>query len=194
MSLLRSARFPAVVLLLAAALGLVVANSPLGAAVDDAMHAYLGIPGFFELSVSHWIKDGLLAVFFFVVAVELQYELTSGQLNSARKAKAAEAERVSAERKKRREQEKVAAAERRKQRAEARAAEQTKTVALPPGRAEPDSPRAAPAAKRAAGAAPAMDQRSLFARCDALVPKGASDDYRERPARMDYCMANGGRP
>jgi NhaA family Na+:H+ antiporter len=86
MSLLRSARFPAVVLLLAAALGLIVANSPLGPAVDDAMHAHLGIPGVFELTLSHWIKDGLLAVFFFVVAVELQYELTSGQLNSARKA------------------------------------------------------------------------------------------------------------
>ncbi|MFC8681670.1 Na+/H+ antiporter NhaA [Microbacterium ureisolvens] len=86
MSLLRSARFPAIVLLIAAALGLIVANSPLWPAVDDAMHAYIGIPGVFELSLSHWIKDGLLAIFFFVVAVELQYELTTGQLNSARKA------------------------------------------------------------------------------------------------------------
>ena len=86
MKLLRSARFPAIMLLLAAALGLIAANSPLWPAVDGAMHAYLGIPGVFELSVSHWIKDGLLAVFFFVVAVELQFELTSGQLNSARRA------------------------------------------------------------------------------------------------------------
>jgi NhaA family Na+:H+ antiporter len=86
MSLLRSARFPAIVLLIAAALGLLVANLPVGSAVDAAMHAEFGIPGVFELSLSHWIKDGLLAVFFFVVAVELQYELTSGQLNSARKA------------------------------------------------------------------------------------------------------------
>ncbi|KAF2414446.1 Na+/H+ antiporter NhaA [Microbacterium sp. B35-04] len=86
MSLLRSARFPAVILLVAAGLGLFVANSSLAPAVDAAMHAEFGIPGVFELSLSHWIKDGLLAVFFFVVAVELQYELTSGQLNSARKA------------------------------------------------------------------------------------------------------------
>ncbi|GAA1993260.1 Na+/H+ antiporter NhaA [Microbacterium pumilum] len=86
MSLLRSARFPAVVLLAAAALGLIVANSPAGPAVDHFMHEYAGIPGMFELSVSHWIQDGLLAVFFFVVAVELQFELTSGELNSARKA------------------------------------------------------------------------------------------------------------
>lgn len=86
MSLLRSARFPAIVLLVAAALGLAVANSAWGPAVDDAMHTYLGIPGVFEMSLSHWIKDGLLALFFFVVAVELQYELTAGQLNSRRKA------------------------------------------------------------------------------------------------------------
>ncbi|WP_347976035.1 Na+/H+ antiporter NhaA [Microbacterium sp. ProA8] len=86
MSLLRSARFPAVILLVAAGLGLFVANSAVAPAVDAAMHAEFGIPGVFELSLSHWIKDGLLAVFFFVVAVELQYELTGGQLNSARKA------------------------------------------------------------------------------------------------------------
>ncbi|MDE0545797.1 Na+/H+ antiporter NhaA [Microbacterium sp. C7(2022)] len=86
MSLLRSARFPAIMLLCAAALGLIVANSALGPAADDVMHAYVGIPGFFELSVDHWIKDGLLALFFFVVAVELQFELTNGQLNSTKKA------------------------------------------------------------------------------------------------------------
>jgi NhaA family Na+:H+ antiporter len=86
MSLLRSARFPAIMLLVAAALGLIVANSTIGPAADDVMHTYIGIPGFFELSVSHWIKDGLLALFFFVVAVELQFELTNGQLNSTKKA------------------------------------------------------------------------------------------------------------
>ncbi|MBN9175901.1 MAG: Na+/H+ antiporter NhaA [Microbacterium sp.] len=86
MSLLRSDRFPAVVLLAAAAIGLVVANTGAHDAVDVAMHVHLGIPGLFDLSIEHWIKDGLLAVFFFVVAVELQFELTSGELNSARKA------------------------------------------------------------------------------------------------------------
>lgn len=86
MSLLRSPRLPAIVLLVAAAAGLVVANSPAGGPVDDFMHTYIGIPGLFELTIGHWIADGLLAVFFFVVAVELQYELTAGQLNSARRA------------------------------------------------------------------------------------------------------------
>ncbi len=86
MSLLRSARFPAIVLLASALLALVLANSPLGPAIAGVKETYLGIPGVFEMSVGHWIQDGLLAIFFFLVAVELQYELTSGELNSARKA------------------------------------------------------------------------------------------------------------
>ena len=86
MSLLRSARFPAIVLLAAAILALVLANSPIGPAVLAVKDAYIGIPGVFELSVGHWVQDGLLAVFFFIVAIELQFELTNGELNSARKA------------------------------------------------------------------------------------------------------------
>ncbi|MDX2375827.1 Na+/H+ antiporter NhaA [Microbacterium sp. LRZ72] len=86
MTLLRSARFPAIVLLVAAAIGLATANSPLGLGLEELKGTYLGIPGVFEMSISHWVQDGLLAVFFFVVAVELQFELTNGELNSARKA------------------------------------------------------------------------------------------------------------
>ncbi|WP_159501008.1 Na+/H+ antiporter NhaA [Microbacterium sp. 18062] len=86
MSLLRSERFPAVVLLGAAAAGLIVANSPLGGAVTQSKAIPLGIPGVFELSLGHWVQDGLLAVFFFVVAVELRFELTAGQLGTLRKA------------------------------------------------------------------------------------------------------------
>lgn len=86
MSLLRSARFPAIALLGAAILALVLANSPAAGAVLAIKDAYLGIPGVLELTVGHWIQDGLLAVFFFMVAVELQFELTNGELDSARKA------------------------------------------------------------------------------------------------------------
>ena len=50
------------------------------------MHTRSASPACSNSSISHWIQDGLLAIFFFVVAVELQFELTSGQLNSARKA------------------------------------------------------------------------------------------------------------
>lgn len=86
MPLLRSDRFPAILLLFAAAAGLAVANSPLGPLVFAAMGVHLGIPGVIDLSVEHAIKDGLLAVFFFVVAVELRHELTRGSLRSVRAA------------------------------------------------------------------------------------------------------------
>jgi NhaA family Na+:H+ antiporter len=85
-ALLRSARFPAIVLLISAVLALVLANSPIGPGIAAVKDTYLGIPGVFEMSVGHWVQDGLLAVFFFIVAVELQFELTNGELNSARKA------------------------------------------------------------------------------------------------------------
>ncbi|MGB4777015.1 Na+/H+ antiporter NhaA, partial [Microbacterium sp.] len=86
MTLLRSARFPAILLLLAAVVGLALANSPLQGAAFAVADAHIGIPGVIDLSVRHWISDGLLAVFFFVAAVELQFELTSGQLASPKRA------------------------------------------------------------------------------------------------------------
>ena len=86
MSLLRSARFPAVLLLAAASIGLIVANGPAAPIAFAVADAHLGIPGIVDLSVRHWISDGLLAVFFFIAAVELQFELTSGQLASPRRA------------------------------------------------------------------------------------------------------------
>jgi len=82
----RSARFPAVLLLVAATLGLILANSPAAPAAFAVADAHLGLPGVIDLSVRHWISDGLLALFFFVAAVELQFELTSGQLASPRRA------------------------------------------------------------------------------------------------------------
>ncbi|WP_426184342.1 Na+/H+ antiporter NhaA [Microbacterium sp. TWP3-1-2b2] len=86
-NLLRSQQFPAVLLLLAAALGLLLANLPTFAPIDALLGFHIAIPGLgIDLSVAHWISDGLLAIFFFVVAMELQYELTRGELNSLHKA------------------------------------------------------------------------------------------------------------
>ncbi len=72
-------------LLVAAAAGLVVANSAAGPAVIGFVGTHLGV-GPVDLSLSHWVSDGLLAVFFFAVSVELQFELTRGELRSARRA------------------------------------------------------------------------------------------------------------
>ncbi|MCS5715190.1 Na+/H+ antiporter NhaA [Herbiconiux sp. CPCC 205716] len=87
MAVIRSERVAAFLLLAAAALGLIAANTPVGPGLMALQDTRLGVPGTpLDLSVGHWISDGLLAVFFFVVAVELKNEFAVGQLNSVSKA------------------------------------------------------------------------------------------------------------
>ncbi|RWK26210.1 MAG: Na+/H+ antiporter NhaA [Mesorhizobium sp.] len=66
-----------IILMAAAALALIVANSPLAGTYFAALHAYLG-----PLSVSHWINDGLMAVFFLLVGLEIKREMLDGQLST----------------------------------------------------------------------------------------------------------------
>ena len=61
--------------MVAAALALIVANSPLGVAYEEALHRYAG-----PLSVGHWINDGLMAMFFLLVGLEIKREMIDGQL------------------------------------------------------------------------------------------------------------------
>ncbi|HEX6956220.1 MAG TPA: Na+/H+ antiporter NhaA [Agromyces sp.] len=87
MNILRSERVSASLLLSAAVLGLLLANLAFGPVLIDLKHAYLQVPFTpLKLSVGHWISDGLLAIFFFIVAVELRRELVIGELNSLTKA------------------------------------------------------------------------------------------------------------
>ncbi|PBB20960.1 Na+/H+ antiporter NhaA [Mesorhizobium sp. WSM4313] len=66
-----------IILMVAAALALIVANSPLAETYFTVLHAYLG-----PLSVSHWINDGLMAVFFLLVGLEIKREMLDGQLST----------------------------------------------------------------------------------------------------------------
>ncbi|WP_263089486.1 Na+/H+ antiporter NhaA [Curtobacterium sp. RIT-PI-V] len=86
-SLVRSPRFSAVALLTAAVLGLVVANSPVGPGLEQLLDAHppLGAVGL-DLSIAHWVSDGLLAVFFLLVAIELKQELVDGELSNPKTA------------------------------------------------------------------------------------------------------------
>ncbi len=85
----RSDRYAAIALVSAAALGLILANTVAGAGLIALSDEYFGPASIgLELSLGHWVTDGLLAVFFFIVAVELRFELTRGELNSWRKATA----------------------------------------------------------------------------------------------------------
>ena len=77
-----------VVLGLAAVAALIVANSPLS---DDyftwlkSEHLLQVGPLAQTLSVSEWIKEGLMAVFFLVVGLEIKYEIMRGELSDPRK-------------------------------------------------------------------------------------------------------------
>lgn len=87
MSIIRSERSAAGLLLGAAVLGLVLANTGFGPALFDLKATSFGVPGTgIRLSLGQWVSDGLLAVFFFIVAVDLRHELAVGELNSVRKA------------------------------------------------------------------------------------------------------------
>jgi NhaA family Na+:H+ antiporter len=66
-----------IVLMLAAALALIVANSALAPAYFAALKTYVG-----PLSVSHWINDALMAVFFLLVGLEIKREIVDGQLST----------------------------------------------------------------------------------------------------------------
>jgi NhaA family Na+:H+ antiporter len=72
-------------------LALIVANFPiqeLSNAYFDFWHLYVKISiGSFEIkaSIVHWINDGLMAIFFFVVGLEIKREVTVGELASFKK-------------------------------------------------------------------------------------------------------------
>ncbi len=65
------------VLMGAAALALLLANSPAAAAYETILHTYVG-----PLSLSHWINDGLMTVFFLLVGLEIKREVLDGQLST----------------------------------------------------------------------------------------------------------------
>ncbi len=84
---LRAETVGGVVLLLAAALALIAANSPLSELYTGLRDLRLGPASLhLDLTVGEWAKDGLLAIFFFVVGLELKRELVVGELSEPRKA------------------------------------------------------------------------------------------------------------
>ncbi len=80
----------ALLLLAMTVLALVWANSPWGETYEHFWHIPFGISlgSLFslELSLGHWVNDGLMAVFFFVVGMEIKRELVLGELSSLRRA------------------------------------------------------------------------------------------------------------
>lgn len=63
------------VLMAVAALALIVANSPLEPAYFEVLWAHVG-----PLGTRDWINDGLMAVFFLLVGIEIKHEALAGEL------------------------------------------------------------------------------------------------------------------
>ncbi|MFD5141409.1 Na+/H+ antiporter NhaA [Streptomyces sp. NPDC058378] len=80
---LRTETVGGLVLLAAAIVALVWANSPWASVYASVREAHFGIPALgLDLSVGHWASDGLLTVFFLVAGIELKRELVVGELRT----------------------------------------------------------------------------------------------------------------
>jgi NhaA family Na+:H+ antiporter len=78
-----------ILLLAAAVVALVWANSPFADGYETLLHTPIGlrVGGFgFERDLHFWINDGLMVIFFFVVGLEIKRELQSGELSEPRRA------------------------------------------------------------------------------------------------------------
>lgn len=85
---LNSRKMGGTLLLIAAVLAIVVANTPLAPFYENVRDFDLPLPwlGIEHMSVGHWVSDGLLAIFFFVVGLELKREFVTGALRDPRTA------------------------------------------------------------------------------------------------------------
>lgn len=77
-----------IVLLFCAIIAIIIANSNFSSMYNNIIHTYITI-GYkdFSLSMSilHWINDGLMAIFFLVVGMEIKREIVFGELKSFKK-------------------------------------------------------------------------------------------------------------
>jgi NhaA family Na+:H+ antiporter len=69
------------VLIVCTVVSMLLANSPAGPAYLKVLHSHLG-----SLSIEHWINDGLMAIFFLHIGLELERELYNGELSNLKQA------------------------------------------------------------------------------------------------------------
>jgi NhaA family Na+:H+ antiporter len=85
----RSEQIGGVILIVCVIVSLIIANSNLGAAFENLLTTKIGFSSsaiVLEYSVSLWINDGLMAIFFLLVGLEIKREIIEGELSSPQKA------------------------------------------------------------------------------------------------------------
>lgn len=79
-----------IVLGISAIVALIIANSPIREYYFEFLEKKISIDvngkSFIDLSIHHWINDGLMAIFFFVVGLELKREIVAGELSKPKNA------------------------------------------------------------------------------------------------------------
>ncbi|TYZ06546.1 Na+/H+ antiporter NhaA [Hymenobacter lutimineralis] len=80
-----SGKLSGLLLLLATVVSLVLSNSPWGARYLHFWHTEVGA-GPLVKSLAHWVDDGLMVVFFFLVGLEIKREVLYGELTDVRHA------------------------------------------------------------------------------------------------------------
>lgn len=74
-------------LIIAAIIALIIANSPYSETYNQLMHMKIGFENIYlNLSISHWANDAILTIFFFVVGLELKTEFVTGALRDLKEA------------------------------------------------------------------------------------------------------------
>ena len=81
---LKLEKYAGIALILSAALALIAANGPLAPAYHDLLHFKLGpaMPRLGQMSLHQWIADGLMAIFFLLVGMEVKREWYDGRLST----------------------------------------------------------------------------------------------------------------
>lgn len=86
---LKSSALGGIILILFTIIALVWANSDLKESYHHLWHLPIGFEFgnfHFEMHLLHWINDGLMAIFFYMVGLEIKREILEGELSSRKKA------------------------------------------------------------------------------------------------------------
>lgn len=82
---IHDSRAVGILLIICTSISMLIANSAVGSYYVAFLNNELGHFHHLPHSILHWINDGLMAIFFFLVGMEIKRELVAGELSSLKK-------------------------------------------------------------------------------------------------------------